>query len=298
MTESATLQAKKDYFVGRFSAMASPCELLIETDNRSVAQQCLDIASNEAHRIEHKFSRYRDDNIIHQINTGHGKAISVDDETAALLDYADSCYQLSDGLFDITSGILRQAWQFDGRHGIPQQRQIDQLLPSIGWSKIDWHNPVIQLPAGMEIDMGGIGKEYAVDRVTSLLKNHTSVSILVNFGGDLAITHKRKNNDGWHIGVADPDHQQHEEKALHQYVLKQGAMATSGDAHRCIVDNGIRYGHILNPKTGWPETGSPRSVTVLANTCLEAGILSTLAILHGAGARQFLEEQHVPYWCN
>ena len=300
MTDSSTLQDHGDYFIGRFQAMASPCELLIETRDRQLAQDCLTLAETEAHRTEQKFSRYRDDNIIYQINHSAGKPVKVDDETAALLDYADQCFLISEGLFDITSGVLRNCWHFDGKNTIPSQKQIDALLPFIGWQKIQWQRPVITLPEAMEIDLGGIGKEYAVDRVTLLLKQKTQTSILVNFGGDLAITHPRKQTEGWHIGVADPDidTEQNVDKALHCYVLQQGAMTTSGDAHRYIEHQGKRYGHILNPITGWPAADAPRSITVLANTCLEAGILSTLAILKGKQAQEFLEQQEVLYWCS
>lgn len=300
MTESSTLHDHGDYFIGHFRAMASPCELLIDTRDKTLAQSCLQIAKTEAHRIEHKFSRYRDDNIIYQINHSAGKPVEVDDETAALLDYADQCFQISEGLFDITSGVLRKRWHFDDRNKVPSQKQIDALLPFIGWQKVQWQKPVITLPESMEIDLGGIGKEYAVDRVTLILKQKTETSILVNFGGDLAITHSRIQADGWRIGVADPraGSKQDADKALHCYVLQQGAMTTSGDAHRFIEYQGKRYGHILNPVTGWPAADAPRSITVLANTCLEAGILSTLAILKGKQAQEFLDQQQVQYWCS
>ena len=300
MTDTSTLQDHGDYFIGRFQAMASPCELLIETTDRLLAQDCLTLAETEAHRIEHKFSRYRDDNIIYQISHSAGKPVEVDNETAALLDYADQCFQISAGLFDITSGALRKVWRFDGNNTVPSQEQIDAVLPFIGWQKVQWQRRVITLPEAMEIDLGGIGKEYAVDRTTLLLKQKTQTSILVNFGGDLAITHPRKQADGWRVGVADPDYntEQKTHKALHFYVLQQGAMTTSGDAHRFILHQGKRYGHILNPTSGWPAANAPKSITVLANTCLEAGILSTLAILKGKQAQEFLDQQQVLYWCS
>ncbi|MBE9516511.1 MAG: FAD:protein FMN transferase [Proteobacteria bacterium] len=299
MTESVRLHDHGDYFIGHFKAMASPCELLIETRDPALAQACLQIAESEACRIEHKFSRYRDDNIIYQINHSNGKAVQVDDETAALLNYADQCYQISEGLFDITSGVLGKLWRFDGSNKIPSQEQINSLLPQIGWQKVHWQMPNITLPKGMEIDLGGIGKEYAVDRVTLLLRQETDVSILVNFGGDLAITHPRsKLAQGWRIGVADPREcmEQDADKALHYYLLQQGAMTTSGDAYRFIEHEGRRYGHILNPMTGWPAANAPKSVTVLAGTCLEAGILSTLAILKGDKASPFLESNNAEFW--
>lgn len=300
----AELARHHDIFIGRFSAMASPCELLIETVDEDLARRCLAIAESEARRIEHKFSRYLDNNIVCQINNAGTSVITVDSETAALLDYADQCFQLSEGLFDITSGVLRRAWRFDGTGTVPLQSQLDELLPQVGWNRVNWNAPEIQVPEGMELDLGGMGKEYAVDRVTALLRQHAvGTSIVVNFGGDLAITSKPLNRPGWRIGIADPcpDHSEPAQSATEPATteiieLANGAMTTSGDAHRYIMHKGVRYGHILDPRTGWPAANAPTSVTVLADTCLEAGILSTLAILKGAAAENFLAENNARYW--
>ena len=158
MSETS-LEFKQDHWVGRFAAMASPCEILIDSDDEQLATQLLKAAKDEALRIEHKYSRYRQDNITYQINQSHGQAVEVDEETASLLDYAQQCFVISDGMFDVTSGVLRQAWKFDGSDRIPTQQQIDSLLEKIGWTKITWQRPVIRVPVGMEIDLGGIGKD-------------------------------------------------------------------------------------------------------------------------------------------
>jgi FAD:protein FMN transferase len=271
--------------------------LLIETDNTELATKLGHVAQQEAARIENKFSRYRTDNIVHAINASNGNPVEVDEETASLLDYAQQCYQLSEGLFDITSGILRRAWKFDGSDNIPAQQQIEELLTYIGWQKLDWQKPFITLQPGMEIDFGGIGKEYAVDRTIKLLTAKTDISCLVNFGGDICVRKPRISGAAWTIGIEDPDSRDQKQSKLSHVQLSKGAIATSGDAKRYLVKDGVRYSHILNPKTGWAITGAPRSVTVAANTCTEAGILSTLALLHGADAENYLALQEVQYWC-
>lgn len=124
------LERKKDYFVGHFEAMASNCEVLIDTDNKNLVQEISNIISTEVIRIEQKYSRYRNDNILHQINSGG--TVTVDTETARLLDYAQQLYQLSDGQFDVTSGVLRRAWKFDGSDNIPTAAQVNHLLPLVG----------------------------------------------------------------------------------------------------------------------------------------------------------------------
>jgi len=298
-TEPSLLLERHDgYFCSRFHAMASPCELLIETTDQALAEHLGRLARDEALRIEHKFSRYRDDNIIFQINHSHGQAVAVDEETADLLDYAKFCYELSDGMFDITSGVLGKAWRFDGHTAVPDEVTIEQLLNHVGWQKLNWSRPQLILREGMQIDLGGIGKEYAVDRVAGLVQAQTDCSVLINFGGDLFSTRARQAGKAWQIGIEQPDYDKLHKQAVANKLIEitTGGLATSGDARRHIIKDGKRYGHILNPKTGWPVHGAPCSVTVAAVSCTEAGILATLAMLQGEHAEDFLVTQDVPYW--
>ena len=292
--QSTRLEHKQGNWHGSFKAMASPCEVIMETDDKDEAAAILQTVANEAWRIEHKFSRYRDDNIISRINSANGEAVEVDEETARLLDFSDQLYQMSDGMFDVTSGILRRAWLFDQSDNIPEQQQIDALLPTIGWEKVSWTPPRIQLLPGMEIDLGGIGKEYAVDRCAQRVRDMSDISVLVNFGGDLAITRPRNDKQAWTIGrlSSDPD------APVGVIQLQQGALATSGDQHRYLEKDGVRYCHVLNPKTGWPVEDPPHTISVAAPTCIEAGMLSTMALLQGKQAEAFLKAQDIPHWIN
>ena len=282
-----------DYFVARFTAMASPCELLVDTDDRVQAAALARLVEREALRIEHKFSRYRTDGVVHAINHAGGAPLTLDDESAGLLDYAALCHDMSGGLFDITSGVLRRAWTFDGGERVPEPALLAGLLEHVGWHRLRWERPVLTLPAGMEVDLGGIGKEYAVDRAAVLVAARTRKSFLVNFGGDLFASGPRRDERPWAVGVDDPGRTG--EAVLYRVDLTRGGLATSGDARRFVMWQGRRLGHILDPRTGWPVQGAPRSITVLAPTCVEAGTLSTLAYLRGPGARAFLEEEGVEF---
>ena len=144
--------------------MASPCELLVPAADCAETMMPGRMVAEEAWRVERKFSRYRQDSVIAGINRSAGREIELDDETADLLDFAGRCYELSDGFFDVTSGILRRVWTFDGSDRVPEPAAIARLLPFVGFDKLRWHRPRLTLPAGMELDLGGIGKEYAVDR--------------------------------------------------------------------------------------------------------------------------------------
>lgn len=292
MHELSIVERPGDLLAVGFSAMASPCELLLADCNRRTARELGEVAAQEAVRIEARFSRYREDSVIAQIHRQRGTPIIVDAETAGLLDFAQQCFEMSGGLFDITSGVLRRAWIFDGSDRVPQPAEVAQLLPRIGFDKLSWQSPRLLLPEGMELDFGGIGKEYAVDRVYDLLSARHAAPLLVNFGGDLRANRPPRQGP-WRIGIERPDTEKHATLMLE---LEHGALATSGDARRFLLKAGVRYGHILNPRTGWPVVDAPRSITVAASSCTEAGLLSTMALLHGAQAREFLAEQGVRYW--
>lgn len=274
--------------------MASPCEVLIDGDDEADASACLARAESEAHRIEQKYSRYRDDSVVSQLQAAAGGRVEVDDETALLLDFADQCHRLSEGRFDVTSGVLRRLWRFDGSDRLPNRRDVEALLPSIGWRKVEWRRPWVRLPAGMEIDLGGIGKEYAVDRVCGLLGEISEAPRLVNFGGDLRASGPRRRDRPWQVGLEQPGADDRPAVAID---LLRGALATSGDSRRFLSRDGIRYSHILDPTTGWPVIDAPRSVTVLADSCLEAGMLATFAMLHGREAEAYLDREDVRSWC-
>jgi FAD:protein FMN transferase len=275
-----------------FTAMASPCEVLLPLTDAAAAAELGNLVAQEAWRVEKKFSRYRSDSVTAWIHEHRDVRIEVDDETASLIGFASRCFDLSDGLFDITSGPLRHAWKFDGSDRIPEAAAIQRLMPLVGFDKLQWRSPYLFLPSGMELDFGGIGKEYAVDRAYDLMTARRSTPFLINFCGDLR-ANRPPPYGPWQVGIERPDTNRTATMILE---LEHGALATSGDSRRYLLKDGIRYGHILDPRTGWPVSKSPRSVTVAASSCTEAGLLSTLALLQGARATQFLDEQGVRYW--
>jgi len=273
--------------------MASPCEVHVASARRELAKRMVNIVSKEAWRVEDKLSRYRLGNIVSTINSAQGCAVTVDEETAKLLNYTDTLFELSEGRFDITSGVLRRAWRFDGSDNVPCSGTVRALMSGVGWRRCSWQSPRLTLEPDMEIDFGGIGKEYAVDRAGGLLARF-STNCLINFGGDLLATGPSVNKAAWQVGIEST---QRLDRASTAIQLTRGALATSGDARRFLIKNGRRYGHVLDPTTGWPVQGAPRAVTVLANTCTLAGMLSTFALLQGKHAERFLNEQNVRYWC-
>jgi FAD:protein FMN transferase len=267
-----------------FKAMGSPCELRLygeRTDEIAVAAQ------GEIARLETKYSRYRDDSLATRINRSAGDAsgVEVDAETARLLDYAATAWRESGGRFDISSGILRRAWNFKAGR-VPARAEIAALLPLIGWDKLVWRAPRIVLSlAGMELDFGGYVKEYAADLAAAKCRELGARHGLVDLGGDLAVVGPHPDGRPWRIGVRDP---RAPARALVEIALQGGGLATSGDYERCMIVDAVRYGHILDPRTGWPVAGLA-SVTVAAEACLVAGTLTTSAMLRGTNGGAWLD---------
>lgn len=285
--------------------MASPCEVIIQTSDEVLAVTLGRLVSAEVWRIEDKYSRYDNRSLCCEINSKAGQSVAIDEETFQLLSFADQCYQLSEGLFDITSGVLRNIWSFNSQNkssdNFPSAAQVHETMLNVGWGKVNFNSKQITLAKGMEIDFGGIGKEYAVDRGIILAKELTNQPVLVNLGGDLAVTRARLNNETWQVAIEPPDinndHTSCYDQSIDMIVsLKSGALATSGDSKRFLINKGKRYGHILNAKTGWPISEAPRSITVVAPQCIQAGILATFALLQGCDAEEFLTNQDIKFW--
>jgi FAD:protein FMN transferase len=275
-----------------FPAMSCANELHFFAANEARAATVANAAIGEVARIERRFSRYREDSLVSRINQAAGGApIEVDEETAALLDYAASCFHHSDGLFDITSGVLRRAWDFRAGR-IPGQSEIDALLPLVGWDKVAWEKPFFRLPlVGMEIDFGGIAKEYAADRAATVCREMGMAHGFANLGGDLCVWGPQPDGSPWQIGIRDPAGGG---RMLARLPVFSGGLATSGDYERCLEIDGKRYGHLLDPRSGWPVAGL-HSVTVQASSCLLAGSVTSIALLKGEQGLTWLEESGLPY---
>ena len=275
-----------------FRAMASRCEIKLWSADAKLAQTALDAAVAEVQRIEAKYSRYQAQSVISQINANAGISDTiVDAETASLLDFAQQCFEQSDGMFDITSGVLRSAWDFkSGR--VPTQADIDPLLPLIGWHKVNWQRPTVRLSGpGMQLDFGGFGKEYASDRAASVLMDAGLMHALVNLGGDVRVTGAQSDGTPWRIGIQHP---RHADQAIASIAIHSGALATSGDYERYMVIDGKRYAHLLNPHTGYP-IACAQSASVQAPLCVLAGALASCALLQGAAGLSFLRSQEVDF---
>ncbi len=276
-----------------FQAMGVPCEIQIYDSSRINARQRIQELAREVSRLDKKYSRYRRDSFITEINLSAGSklGIKIDTETRGILNHALKCFEESEGLFDVTAGALYRLWDFRQAR-IPAQDSIDKVLRSVGFHKLSWQGQRLHLPAGMELDLGGIVKEYAADAAAKMARRMGIQHGLINLGGDFAVIGEQPGERPWTVGIANPGERR---SMMAKIDLSAGGLASSGDYERYFELNGERYSHILNPKTGWPSKGL-RAVSVAANLCTVAGSFATIAMLKPENeAIAWLEESGLPH---
>lgn len=276
-----------------FEAMGSHCEVQLFDESRIYAKRVAKQLYDEAERLEKKYSRFRSDSLVSQINAqaGDKHGIKIDQETKLLFDHALSCYEQSDGLFDISSAHLSRIWDFKSGQ-VPDQKLISKALESTGLEKLRWQKSNLYIPAGMEIDFGGIVKEYAADSLAKLARALGSNSGLINLGGDFSVIGPMPETESWPVAIADPNSTS---SIMATISLSDGGLASSGDYERFFIFAGKRYSHIVNPKTGWPSSGL-RAVSVASHLCTVAGSMATIAMLKDeSDGIQWLTESGLPH---
>jgi len=275
-----------------FNAMGGNGEVVLALKKKKVAHAIANLVLAEVGRIEYKYSRYRTQSIVSRINAAAGRDfVEYDSETAVLIQSADSLYEKSDGLFDSTSGVLRNVWNFSQR-SLPDPAKLSEQLALVGWQRVERQNNAIRLQVcGMEIDFGGFGKEYAADQAAKILLKNGVTHGYVNLAGDVKLVGPKPDGTPWIIGIQDP---RHKERIIASIPLYTGALTTSGDYERYFEVDGKRYCHIINPRSGYPVTFW-RSVTVIAPSAITAGSCTTIAMLKEADGLTFLENSGFGY---
>lgn len=276
-----------------FVSMGCPCGLVFYADSQDQADALFGALYQEMDRLDRYYTNYTSTSFTAQINlsAGNKKGIRLDDETSHLLTYAQTCFQKSGGLFDITAGILRRAWDYQNPHPrLPDPALVQELLTLVGFDKLIWNPPHLILPLeGMLLDFGGVVKEYAADVGAALCMRHGVTHGFVDMGGDMAIFGPHPDGSGWTIGLKHPLNPQDN---IAVFKVRKGGLASSGTYERYFKIDGVRYSHILNPKTGWPAQGVS-TASVIAPHCLVAGSLSTVALL--SEGKDTLQGLGLPY---
>ncbi len=228
--------------------------------------------------FEARYSRFLPGSLISRINAAAGERwTEIDPVTERIFELCEQLVFFTRGAFDPTALPLIQLWNWKANPpAIPTGSQIAAARKLVGWDKVQRRPGAVFLPErGMAIDLGGIGKEYAVDCVVELARQHGIADVLVDFGQDV----RAAGNLMRHIGLEDP---KRPGQCWAGVAVQNMAVATSGDYLRCFTRDGRRYGHIIDPRTGWPVHNGCQSVTVIAPSCTVAGVLATTAFVLGA----------------
>lgn len=268
----------------RWGALGTNCDVQYVCADEARARAFELAAVGWVAAFEAKYSRFRPSSLLSRINAAAGGDwVDIDPEMELFLDLAGSLHQLTRGVLDVTALPVMRLWDYRAAQPrIPSKQEILAALQLVGWEKVQRQPGRVRLAAGMAIDFGGWGKEYAVDAVAQLAGKHGINCALVDFGHDLCAVGAAPGKPGWHIGLEDPA--KPGTACWGSVAAKDCGIASSGDYVRGFTLNGRRYGHIVDPRTGWPVANGCRQVTVIARSCLQAGALSTAAFILGAEA--------------
>lgn len=281
-----------DFESFRFNAMGTVCQVDFEARSVAAAREFQAWTLAWVTRFEQRFSRFRPDSLVARINAeAGGDWVPIDSETESLLALCDTFHRTTRGAFDPAVLPLLDLWDYRVRDARPPAADaVARAMECCGWDKVQRRAGQVRLTRpGMGLDLGGIGKEYAVDCVMQEGIRRGMGSMLVNFGHDLRVRGQAPEGGAWRIGLEDPSDPG---RCWDGLALRDRAVTTSGDYLRHFESEGRRYGHILDPRTGWPVSNGCQAVTVVAPTCTEAGLLSTAAFILGAGEGIDLLETH------
>ena len=290
--QSAQVVVEKSLHKLEFRAMSTLCQVKVHGVSAAVAQDFLRETVQWTAQFEARYSRFIPDSLIGRINAAAGEHwVETDPETDRLFNLCQELFFFTRGSFDPTALPLIKLWNWKAQPPVvPSDEAIQAARALVGWNKIQRRPGGIFLPVrGMGLDLGGIGKEYAVDCVMNLALQRGIANVLVDFGQDVRARGHAPDKAFWLIGLDDATHPG---KCWTGVAVTDHAVATSGDYLRHFIFNGRRYGHILDPRTGYPALNDCRVVSVIAPSCTIAGLLATSVCIVGAKEGLQLIELH------
>ena len=275
------------------SAMGTVVQITFWTDDEPAAAKAAAAVFAEFDRLDALMTTWTDDSDVSKINAAAGKkAVAVSEETFTVIQRAVEVSRLSKGVFDITVGVYAGLWKFDEDNDgtIPAAAEVEKRRKLVGWKHIvlDKKKRTVKLKKkGMKITLGGIGKGYAVDRAAKLLWDAGFVDFILQAGGDMFVSGK-KDAAKWVVGIRDPRGDRADTFAVAP--IENHSFSTSGDYERFVLKDGVRYHHILDPRTGRPAMAT-RSVTVMAKDAFTADAWSKVLFILGAEEAMKLVEK-------
>jgi thiamine biosynthesis lipoprotein len=267
-----------------FQALGSNCQLIFKPSSRKQGIAYRDTAVEWVTSFEQRYSRFKEDSMLSQINRSAGQDwVEIDGELESIAALCDHYHWVTGRVFDPSALPLMKLWNYKAKTPtVPTDEQIQRTLPLVGWRKVQRRAGAMFLPEqGMALDLGGIGKEYAVDRVLEMAAPFGIVDIMVDFGRDVRSAGKSPTGSVWRVGL---EHPTEAGQCWGGIMSSHSAVATSGDYLRGFYANGQYYSHILDVRTGRPVANGSQSATVVAPSCTEAGVLATTTLVLGPEA--------------
>ncbi len=274
-------------------AMGTIVQITFWYDDEAAAGRAAETAFEEMKRLDRMMTTWLPDSEVSRINAAAGSAaVKVSDETFTVIERALDISRRSGGVFDITVGAFKGLWKFDEDMDgtLPTAAEVAARRKLVSWRDVvlDRKQRTVKLRRkGMAITLGGIAKGYAVDRCAELLRREGFADFIFQAGGDLYVSGK-KDTQSWVVGIRDPRGARDSMFALAP--IEDRAFSTSGDYERGFVKDGVRYHHILDPRTAFPAKAS-RSVTVLAKDAFTADAWSKVLFILGWKRAMPLVEQ-------
>ena len=265
--------------------MTSPFEMTVVAKDTIQGNEYIDAAIAEVSRIENLVSDWKPNTQISEVNRNSGiKPVKVDDEVFQLIKRAIKISKITDGAFDISYASMDKIWKFDGSmKTMPTPEEIKKSVEKIGYQKIilnDNEKTIFLRDKGMKLGLGGIAQGFIADKIKILLTAKGCTSGIANVSGDISAWGKQPDGKPWTVGIINP---MNKDKVFATFPLIDSAVETSGTYERYVVFDGIRYSHIINPKTGYPAQGVV-SVTVFAKQTEIADGLAKGVFLFGVEA--------------
>lgn len=246
------------------------------------------------YRLEALLSRTQEKSQVAALNRSAGEAVELDEELRDLILAADTYTRDTNGAFDITIAPVAEAWGFTtDTHQVPNAEVLAELLTHVGMEHIHLDGPAGTVDAGTEIDLGGIAKGYASDKVAEIYAAHEIPRGIVYLGGNVLVWGDRPDGSAWRVGIQDPADPENSDAFVGVLHLRDAFAITSGGYQRFFEENGSRYHHIIDPATGYPADSGLTSVTVVADKTPGNGTmcdaLSTALFIMG-------EQEALDYW--
>ena len=250
---------------------------LNDSQDESLIDTCFDMANT----YEHYFSRTLKGSDIYNINHANGAPVEVHDETAELIRYGIAFGDLSGGVFDISIGALTDLWDIPNNNGtIPAQSQIDAALATVDYRQITVDGNTVTLGnPDAALDLGGIAKGYAADRMREYLNANGACEGFINLGGNVLTLGQKANDEPYHIGIRKPFGEDGE--TITAVDVTDRSIVTSGRYERYFEKDGHIYHHILDPKNGYPYDNGLNGVTILSDSSMVGDALSTICFALG-----------------